>query len=86
MTSERRVLQSFYDRHVRIFQIGVLPHQCDGDAVEETLLATKGGGVQNPLNGVDAQAVWAWVDNYCKANPLNLIENAGAAFVATHPR
>ena len=41
MTSKGRVLQSFYDRHVRIFQIGVLPHQCDRNVIEETFLAAE---------------------------------------------
>jgi hypothetical protein len=41
---------------------------------------------QNPLNGVDADGVWAWIDNYCKANPLDGVADAGAAFVARHPR
>jgi hypothetical protein len=44
------------------------------------------GGRSNPLNGVDADAVWAWMDNYCHANPLVSISKASAAFDATHPR
>jgi hypothetical protein len=40
---------------------------------------------QDPLNGIDANAVWAWVDNYCQANPLDHLAGAGTAFVATHP-
>ena len=44
----------------------------------------RNSAVDNLLNGVDANAVWAWVDNYCLASPLNPIENAGAAFVVTH--
>jgi hypothetical protein len=43
-------------------------------------------GGDNPLNGVDANAVWAWMDNYCRANPLDDVAKAGAAFVAIHPR
>ena len=27
-------------------------------------------GKLDPLRGVDAEAVWAWVDNYCHAHPL----------------
>jgi hypothetical protein len=46
----------------------------------------EGGGGDNPLNGVDADAVWAWMDNYCRANPLDRVAKAGAAFAATHPR
>jgi hypothetical protein len=40
----------------------------------------------NPLNGVDADAVWAWMDNYCQANPLDGVAKAGSAFDTTHPR
>jgi hypothetical protein len=40
----------------------------------------------DPLNRVDAQAVWAWVDNYCLAHPLESIEQAGVAFIDAHPR
>jgi hypothetical protein len=46
----------------------------------------RGEGVVDPLNGVDAQAVWAWMDNYCQANPLKLVHEAGEAFVTAHPR
>ena len=40
----------------------------------------------DPLNGVDAEAVWAWVDNYCGANPLDTIEKATIQFYIAHPR
>jgi len=39
----------------------------------------------DPLNGVDAQAVWGWTDNYCQAHPLETIALAGAAFAHAHP-
>jgi hypothetical protein len=39
----------------------------------------------NPLNGVDAQAVSAWMDNYCRAHPLVTIFYAANAFVREHP-
>ena len=39
----------------------------------------------DPLQGVDAQAVWAWVDNFCRANPPATIANAGGAFAHEHP-
>jgi hypothetical protein len=38
-----------------------------------------------PLIGVDAQAVWAWIDNYCGPHPLDTIDTAGAQFVLAHP-
>jgi hypothetical protein len=44
------------------------------------------GPVVNPLNGVDAQAVLIWMDNYCRDHPLDLIMTAGEAFVVMHPR
>jgi len=40
----------------------------------------------NPLNGLDANAVWRWMDNYCQASPLNLIHDGAVAFVDVHPR
>lgn len=40
----------------------------------------------NPLSGVDADAVWAWMDNYCQTNPLDHIFLAGEIFAALHPR
>jgi hypothetical protein len=43
-----------------------------------------GGG--SPLHGVDADAVWAWMDNYCRANPLVSISKAAQAFAKEHPR
>lgn len=38
-----------------------------------------------PLDGVDAQGVLGWVDNYCRAHPLVAVAQAGAAFIAEHP-
>ena len=40
----------------------------------------------DPLHGVDSQAVLAWIDNYCRDNPLSSIADAGAAFKYAHPR
>jgi hypothetical protein len=37
-------------------------------------------GKVDPLNGVDVQAVWAWVDNFCHAHPLETVIEAGEAF------
>lgn len=39
----------------------------------------------SPLNGVDAEGVFAWVDNYCRAHPLEEVHDAGKAFVLEHP-
>jgi hypothetical protein len=39
----------------------------------------------DPLDGVDALGVWAWIDNYCHANPLNDVADATTAFYYAHP-
>jgi hypothetical protein len=39
----------------------------------------------NPLNGVDANGVWAWIDNYCTSHPIESIAQAAAAFYFAHP-
>jgi hypothetical protein len=44
------------------------------------------GGSLDPLNGVEAETVWEWIDNYCQSNPAKSIADAGAAFIAAHPR
>jgi hypothetical protein len=46
--------------------------------------AASQGGL-DPLRGVDDQAVWAWVDNYCRDHPLNPLVMAVAAFRVAHP-
>ena len=43
-------------------------------------------GKVNPLHKMDDQAVWDWIDNYCKAHPLDLIANAAGKFAVAHPR
>jgi hypothetical protein len=40
----------------------------------------------DPLSGTDAEAVWAWIDNYCRSNPLKQIADAAVAFIVAHPR
>ena len=44
------------------------------------------GGDLNPLNGTDTDGVFAWIDNYCGAHPLEMISDAAHAFVTAHPR
>lgn len=41
--------------------------------------------VFNPLSGTDLDGVWAWVDNYCRTNPLRLLVEAAGAFGRAHP-
>jgi hypothetical protein len=40
----------------------------------------------DPLNGMDADGVWAWIDNYCSANPIKDIADAAGQFYFAHPR
>ena len=40
----------------------------------------------DPLNGVDAEGVWAWIDNYCRTHPLDSLVNAAVMFLREHPR
>ena len=40
----------------------------------------------NPLNNLDGEGVWAWIGNYCRANPIKDIADAATAFVKEHPR
>lgn len=43
-------------------------------------------GSVDPLKGTDFEGVWAWVDNYCQAHPLDDLATAAVAFVRAHPR
>jgi hypothetical protein len=40
----------------------------------------------DPLQGVDADAVFYWLDNYCREHPIDPFSKALAAFVHAHPR
>jgi hypothetical protein len=39
-----------------------------------------------PLNGIDAEGVWGWFDNYCRANPTRKLFDAGLMFTNDHWR
>jgi hypothetical protein len=39
----------------------------------------------DPFNGMDGKGVRAWVDNYCRAHPIETIADAALAFVNAHP-
>ena len=43
-------------------------------------------GPEDPLGGLDADAVEGWLDQYCQIYPLNSLADAAKAFVAEHPR
>jgi hypothetical protein len=45
-----------------------------------------GEGGADPLKGMDANGVAAWVDNFCRAHPIDDIATAAEAFVREHPR
>jgi hypothetical protein len=42
-------------------------------------------GAFDPLHGLEASAVVAWMDSYCLDHPLEQITDAGQAFVRAHP-
>jgi hypothetical protein len=46
---------------------------------------TNGALGNDPLRGVDAEGVWAWVDNYCHAHSLETVQRAAVAFDSAHP-
>jgi hypothetical protein len=43
-------------------------------------------GRNDPLANMDANGVWAWIDNYCSAHPIEKIADAAGAFFTVHPR
>jgi hypothetical protein len=45
-----------------------------------------GNAELDPLNGMDAQAIYAWISNYCAFHPLVQIQEAGNAFIQVHPQ
>jgi hypothetical protein len=43
-------------------------------------------GELDPLHGLDAGAVYGWVDRYCGDHPAETIETAARVFIQEHPR
>lgn len=43
-----------------------------------------GGPDVDPLANIDAEGVWAWVDNHCAANPAETLETAAVLFRFEH--
>jgi len=43
-------------------------------------------GKLDPLNGLDANAVTYWLDNYCQAHPTERFARALTVFVREHPK
>lgn len=42
-------------------------------------------GISNPLDNLDAEAVWAWIDKYCRDAPLRQVVDAAEALELEHP-
>lgn len=63
----------------------ILSH-VNGEWVLGFLSGVGSRGSQDPLRGVDADGVWAWVDNYCQVHPLQEVVEAATAFVREHPQ
>ncbi len=53
------------------------------DALPYLYIVKAGGGEEvDPLH---AKGVWAWIDNYCQAHPIEMITTAAEAFNRAHP-
>jgi hypothetical protein len=39
-----------------------------------------------PLESTDGPGVWAWIDNYCHAHPVETVSGAATVFRYVHPR
>jgi hypothetical protein len=48
--------------------------------------AADGKDPSDPLNGMDAAGIFAWIDNYCQARPISELSDAAGAFAWAHPR
>jgi hypothetical protein len=42
-------------------------------------------GGDDPLRDVDAEGVWAWIDSYCQARPIDKISQAAQGFYLARP-
>jgi hypothetical protein len=47
--------------------------------------ADASGSTLDPLRGVDFESVWAWIDSYCAAHPIEQIAGAASEFINAHP-
>lgn len=43
-------------------------------------------GELDPLRGLDADAVYAWLDGYCRNHPAESLDAAARVFIQEHPR
>jgi hypothetical protein len=68
------------------------PHGLDAAMNEQWVVGFLSGigfmvlGELDPLHGLDAEAVYNWVDTYCRAHPQEKIEGAARVFIQQHPR
>jgi hypothetical protein len=79
--------------HRRAYQPGgsaTLGHQGELEDAQWVLGFLSGMGFvhkndDDPLDGVDGEGVLAWIDNYCRANPIKALDDATTAFYFAHP-
>lgn len=57
----------------------------EGQWVLGFLSALAAARVGDPFNDMDAEGIWAWIDIYCRENPLKPIGVAAMQFFHTHP-
>jgi hypothetical protein len=68
------------------------PHELDAAMHEQWVVGFLSGigsmilGELDPVHGLDADAVYRWVDTYCRNHPADTIEAAARAFIVEHPR
>jgi hypothetical protein len=39
-----------------------------------------------PLDGMDSDGIFVWIDNFCQENPIKYLSDAVTAFIVAHPR
>jgi hypothetical protein len=61
------------DRRALLYEQWILGF-LSGEGAASAVLAD---GSDNPLNGMDAEGVWAWIDTYCQVHPLDQILRGG---------
>jgi hypothetical protein len=68
------------------------PHSAATHMSEQWVVGFRSGigsmvlGELDPLHGMQADAVYGWMDNYCGTHPSEAIEAAARVFIQEHPR
>jgi len=63
------------------------PTRTDRDGAEQWVLGyVSGVSSVTPLKGLNANAIWAWVDKYCQDHPLDDVSDAVVALIRGYPR